>query len=54
VPKKKRQTKKQPEPVTTASTDNQPKTLMHRIFERQRAELERLSEDIQKVIFLGW
>jgi hypothetical protein len=52
MPKKKRRTKKQPESATTASTDDAPKTVMHRIFER--AELYRLNQDLQKVIFLDW
>jgi hypothetical protein len=30
------------------------KSVMHRIFESQREQLIQLSEDIQKVRFLGW
>jgi hypothetical protein len=52
--RKRRKPRKKLEPMATASPDNAPKTLMQRIFESQRAELERLSEDIRKVIFLGW
>jgi hypothetical protein len=36
----------QPVPVTT-----EPKTVMERIFEGQRAELDRLNEEIQKRVF---
>jgi hypothetical protein len=30
------------------------KSVMHRILESQREQLIQLSEDIQKVRFLGW
>jgi len=30
------------------------KSVMHRILERQREQLNQLSDDLQKVIFLGW
>jgi hypothetical protein len=75
MPKKKRRTKKQPEPVPVSEpiakirkqrrrrrkpvAEPVPlvaevKSVMHRILESQREQLIQLSEDIQKVRFLGW
>jgi hypothetical protein len=55
MPKKRRAKRKpEPEPVAVTGSDDQPKTLMQTIFEAQRAELNRLNDEIQKVIFLGW
>jgi hypothetical protein len=38
------------EPVAMASPDNAPKTVMERIFESQRLELDRLNADLQKMV----
>jgi uncharacterized protein (DUF305 family) len=38
------------EPVEVASADNQPKTMMQRIFESQRAELENMNEELTKKV----
>ena len=43
--------RKKAEPVTVVA---EIKSVMHRILESQREQLNQLSEDIQKVIFLGW
>jgi len=73
MPKRKRRTKKQPEPAAEPIAKikkrrrrrrkpvaepvpvvAEVKSVMHRILEGQREQLIQLSEDIQKVRFLGW
>jgi hypothetical protein len=51
MPKKKRRRKPVAEPVPLVV---EVKSIMHRILESQREQLIQLSEDIQKVRFLGW
>ena len=53
--KRKRRTGKshkttEPVPVATAKPDNAPKTVMDRIFEAQRQELDRLNAELQKKV----
>jgi len=52
APKRKRtgRPRKRVEPVEVASADNQPKTVMQRIFESQRAELENVNEELTKKV----
>jgi hypothetical protein len=51
--KKRRRRRRKPvaEPVPLVA---EVKSVMHRILESQREQLIQLSEDIQKVRFLGW
>jgi hypothetical protein len=43
--------RKKAEPVTVAA---EVKSVMHRILEGQREQLNQLSDDLQQVIFFGW
>jgi hypothetical protein len=51
IKKRRRRRKPVAEPVPVMA---EVKSVMHRIFESQREQLIRLSEDIQQVRFLGW
>jgi len=51
IKKRRRRRKPLAEPVPLAA---EVKSVMHRILESQREQLIQLSEDIQKVRFLGW
>ena len=43
--------RKKAEPVPIVA---EVKSVMHRIFENQREQLNQLSDDLQQVIFFGW
>jgi hypothetical protein len=51
IKKRRRRRKPLAEPVPLVA---EVKSVMHRILESQREQLIQLSEDIQKVRFLGW
>ena len=43
--------RKKAEPVPVVAED---KSVVHRILESQRKQLNQLSDDLQQVIFFGW
>jgi hypothetical protein len=51
VKKRRRRRKPLAEPVPVVA---EVKSVMHRILEGQREQLNQLSDDLQQVIFFGW
>jgi hypothetical protein len=51
IKKRRRRRKPVAQPVTVVA---EVKSVMHRILEGQREQLNQLSDDLQQVIFFGW